>query len=74
MGMFSREDRGFIAFIAVCIMVTVCAGGYWITRSKEIETEHIKIQEQEETERTEENAQFWQKLVPWGEDEDEESK
>ena len=39
-----------------------------IEREREIE---VQIQE---TERTEERSQFWQKIVPWGDDEEEENK
>jgi len=31
----------------------------------------VEIEQAAETERTEERSQFWQKLIPWGEDEDE---
>ena len=36
-----------------------------------IEREDNAIVEAQRTERTEERSQFWQKLVPWGEDETE---
>jgi hypothetical protein len=39
-----------------------------INREKEIAVQKAKV------ERTEERSQFWQKLVPWGQDEQEENK
>lgn len=39
-----------------------------------IEQEKAAIHEKEETERTEERSQFWQKAVPWGKDEDEQGQ
>ena len=32
-----------------------------------------QIEQAQKTERTEERSQFWQKIVPWGEDEQEEN-
>jgi len=37
-------------------------------------TEQKAIAERQKTERTEERAQFWQKIVPWGNDESETNK
>ena len=37
------------------------------------QVEQTKIEEQQATERTEERSQFWQKAIPWGDDEEEEN-
>ena len=40
----------------------------------ETEKEVTRVKEAAATERTEERSQFWQKAIPWGKDESEESK
>lgn len=40
---------------------------------RQLEKEEEVIRQAQETERTEERSSFWQKLVPWGEDEAEEN-
>ena len=59
----------------VVVLVVVIGVGYFGLQSQKIEAEkqeHItQIEEHEATERTEERSQFFQKLVPWGENEEE---
>ena len=71
------SNNKFKAIIACVIgtIVSVTVIGYFkmerakIEAQKQIQVEEIhKI---ENIERTEERSQFWQKLVPWGEDEQE---
>ena len=40
---------------------------------RQLEKEEELVRQAQETERTEERSSFWQKLVPWGEDEAEEN-
>jgi len=62
-----------ICVIGTIVLVTVI--GYFekerlkIEAQKQIQLEEIR--KIENIERTEERSQFWQKLVPWGEDEQE---
>lgn len=68
----------------LCITVVLCVGlmGYFSNVSTQIEAEKAvqtkqieqveeEVREKQATERTEERSQFWQKLVPWGSDEEE---
>ena len=66
--------------IAFCFVVTVITFSIYkiveLNKEKEIVKEQIKKEEidlieKQKTERTEERSQFWQKLIPWGNDENE---
>lgn len=52
-----------VLFIGVVIALV---GGVWAY----FDYQKMVIRQEQETRRTEERSQFWQKLVPWGEDED----
>ena len=79
-----RQDHPVLFTLGsvVCICVALVAGifavSYFSVERAKIEAEKEKaiaeVHEREETERVEENNQFWQKLVPWGNDEEEENK
>lgn len=67
-------------FVLAIVVIAVICGITKFVSDRNLE--HAKIQadtavklnevhEHEETERTEERSQFWQKLVPWGDDETE---
>ena len=61
------------AIVACAVFAYFIVNSYFDSRVKRAEieaTKHVLIEE-EKTERTEERSQFWQKLVPWGEDEQE---
>ena len=63
-----------VVVIAITLLAWVGIDAYRDARLAEIERDReIEVQIQE-TERTEERSQFWQKIVPWGDDEDEENK
>ena len=55
------------------IILVVVLGSFSVYNHK-LKVEELKIHEQEATERTEERSQFWQKLIPWGSDESEQSE
>ena len=59
-----------IAVVMLFVYLTVTAVS---ENNVQKSVEETRLHEQAETERTEERAQFWQKLVPWGKDEDEAS-
>lgn len=74
-----------IVVICICVCVMVGTIGFFGMRTAEInrkaaveqaeiEREREKAVQAEKTERTEERSQFWQKVVPWGNDEAEENK
>lgn len=69
---------GSVFCICVALVAGIFAAGHFGTKQAEINAEKEKaiseIHEREETERTEEKAQFWQKLIPWGNDEQETSQ
>lgn len=75
------------SIIAICLSVCLMVGliGFFGMKKAEIDrkaaVEQAEIEREreeriqaEKTERTEERSQFWQKVVPWGNDEDEENK
>lgn len=68
-----------IVVIVAVLLAAVIGGGEYasyrkalIEKERQIEVE--RIEQEQKTERTEERSQFWQSLVPWGEDEAEEAK
>lgn len=67
-----------VAILSVAIVASIFTIGKYSVEAAKIKAEKdiktTEIHEREETERTEEKSQFWQKLVPWGNDETEESK
>ena len=71
------RDHNVLKLVVIVGVILVSLFGintYRSAKLAEIEREReIEIQIQE-TERTEERSQFWQKVVPWGDDEDEENK
>lgn len=60
--------------INVGLIILFGVVGYFNLQSKKIETEQLRIHEQQATERTEERSHFWQKLIPYGNNEDEQQK
>lgn len=68
------------AVFCVCVAVVagiIAIGNYSVQAAKikaETDLQKSIVHEREETERTEERNQFWQKLIPWGSDEAEEAK
>lgn len=59
----------------VVISIALCGTVmYLYPQMAENRLRQIEIEQREETERNEEDNQFWQKLVPWGSYEDEEGK
>lgn len=75
MSVREREPVGLYITGLVAIAIIVGVGGYFGIQSTKIQAEKEKeiteLVEKESTERTEERSQFWQKLIPWGEDESE---
>ncbi len=69
---------GAVFVIATAIVASIFTIGKYSVEAAKIQAEKdiktTEIHEREETERTEEKSQFWQKLVPWGNYETEESK
>lgn len=61
----------------LCATVVLLAliGTVWNINSKIIEKERIisttELETKAAVEQTEERSQFWQKIIPWGEDEEE---
>lgn len=75
MGYQQQDNSWFFFFMStVCICGCVLAVAYFGYRSMEYSTEQTRIREEQETIRNEENNQFWQKAIPWGEYEDEVEK
>ena len=75
-----KQDDGLPSTrkIIVCGLVIgmlMGVAGFFLVQTMRISAERDKvlteIEQQQETERTEERSQFWQKLIPWGSDEDE---
>lgn len=71
-------NKTFIALCVAFIVSCTCAGIIIPRALIEIRKEMIRaerdvqlerIEQQHKTERTEERSQFWQKVVPWGDDE-----
>lgn len=68
-----KQITRIVLIIAVCL-TSIFAGGFYfsyqkslVDRDRAIQVE--RIEQEQKTERTEERSQFWQKVVPWGEDE-----
>lgn len=73
-----KRDLPFVLalIVALCLLcVLLLVPAYLSVEHAKIKAERDKevtiIEQQQKTERTEERSQFWQKLVPWGKDEDE---
>jgi hypothetical protein len=69
---------GSVACVCVTIFAVIYSISLYSVEATKIKAEKdlkvAEIHEREETERAEERAQFWQKLVPWGNYEEEGSK
>lgn len=63
-----------VLLVAVAVTALLGISEYASYRKALIEKEREQLIQEAETERTEERSQFWQKIVPWGNDEDEDSK
>jgi len=63
------------AVIAIVIGAALIVGTHTLLERAKIDADRAvkeaEIHEKEATERTEERSQFWQKLIPWGSDEEE---
>lgn len=67
---FKSIVAAIIGFVVLALVVNFFAmERAKIEAQKQIEVEEIR--KIENVERTEERSQFWQKLIPWGADEDE---
>lgn len=68
---------GVVFVVAVGVVASIFTIGKYSVEAAKIKAEKdiktTEIHEREETERTEERNQFWQKLIPWGSDESEQS-
>lgn len=82
--MSSKDILKMVTVVALMAVAGIVVIGYFDNKKVAIEAEraeHIRqieyeesaISEVQRTERTEERAQFWQKLVPWGDDEAEDN-
>ena len=75
--MTNNQVKGTI-IAGFVVIVTVGIISYYSIESAKINAEKEKviteIEQREETERTEERSQFWQKAIFWGKDEDEEGR
>ena len=80
--MQSKDIVKLVGIIAVALVGIFVVSGFFGERKAKIEAERVehvrqieaeeaKVIAAQETEQTEERSQFWQKLVPWGSDEDE---
>jgi len=65
------KHLGLIAFACFCLVLVAAIISHTSVLLKQQEIERTKIEQREETIRNEEDNQFWQKIVPWGEYEDE---
>ena len=68
-----RDTRVLCIVCLAAVIITVVIA-YAAVETVKIHKEEAIAIEHEKTEQVEERAQFWQQLVPWGEDEAEESK
>lgn len=59
------------ATVLLVVGMVIGAHVYTARLNRQAEIRQSEIAAQALIERTEERAQFWQKLIPWGEDEDE---
>jgi uncharacterized protein YpmB len=59
-----------LVIICGTIMVLVGVIAFTTYKVNQNSVTKAKIQAEKELEQTEERSQFWQKLVPWGEDEE----
>lgn len=81
-----RLSHAQLVILSITIIIAIGLIGYFSIEGSRIATERelrqaeilreeriklSEIEQREETERTEERSQFWQKLVPWGGDEEE---
>jgi len=70
-------DWKIIAVLGAIVLAITLSIGYFSLESAKIQAEKAvkveQIEQKEKTERTEERSQFWQKLVPWGKDEEDPS-
>jgi len=62
------------AIVVLSATIPIGVFMWFISDMKRTHLEEVKSSEQQNTERTEERSQFWQKLVPWGKDETEKSE
>ena len=79
--MEERVDKsllGVVSIVGLLVIIGMLVCGLVVIRVSEVEAEKARdlaeITETANVERTEERSQFWQKLVPWGDDEEEGSK
>lgn len=68
----------YVLYLSIVVVLGLCGlfgiNGYYDYQKTILDNKKEVLVEQERTERTEERSQFWQKIVPWGEDESEENK
>ena len=71
MSMSNKLILGVALIFAVT--VTSCLGlvFYYELQQRQLQLQETQLIQEQETERTEERSQFWQKLIPWGDDESE---
>ena len=75
--MSSPSDRTITILaisLVLCVGIICTTVAYLYPTASDRHLKEVEITQKQETERTEERSQFWQKLVPWGSDEEEESK
>ncbi len=80
--MHSKDILKMVVAVAAAFVIACVAAGYFSNQRAAIDAKRdaeIRLIEREEetvvqaqkTERTEERSQFWQKIVPWGDNESE---
>lgn len=68
------SDKKIFIVCGTIVLCVACLSVYSYNRSiieAEKSVKEAEIQAATDIERTEERSQFWQKLVPWGQDEEE---
>lgn len=82
--MNSKDILRMVGMVVLAAVVGIAVMGYFgnkkaaieadrAQQSRLIDREETAITEAQRTERTEERSQFWQKLIPYGEDETEDN-
>lgn len=82
--MNSKDIVKIVGMIVLAAVVSIAVSGYFSNKNAAIEAaraQQIRLIEREETaiaeaqrtERTEERSQFWQKIIPYGNDESEDN-
>lgn len=69
-----KHDWKFMMSLGLVACIALSIFSVMVYKTAEVQKEERAIIERESTERTEERSQFWQKLIPWGDDESEDGR